>query len=192
MNYGEGQEQAAREWGILLHAESVGATREWTRSFVQDIRQSGIKDALANQFDNVADRFINKLIDGLFDLKIGGSGNWLSQGLNFLFGKNANGTEFWEGGPTWVGERGPELLWAPRGASISDADRSKRLAAVRGGSGSGAAPVIRLGDTIIHAEGADATGLARVEKAVRDLNRSVESRAVAAVADWQERSFGMA
>ena len=34
-------------------------------------------------------------------------------------GKNANGTSYWKGGLSWVGERGPELLNVPRGAGIT-------------------------------------------------------------------------
>jgi hypothetical protein len=31
---------------------------------------------------------------------------------------NAAGTDFWRGGPTWVGERGPEIVNLPRGAQV--------------------------------------------------------------------------
>ena len=34
------------------------------------------------------------------------------------FPQNALGTNYWRGGPTWVGEEGPELLNVPRGAQI--------------------------------------------------------------------------
>ena len=34
-------------------------------------------------------------------------------------GNNANGTRSWRGGPTWVGERGPEIVNLPRGASVT-------------------------------------------------------------------------
>lgn len=36
----------------------------------------------------------------------------------FGIGKNAEGTDNWQGGPTWVGEKGPEILNVPRGAQI--------------------------------------------------------------------------
>lgn len=38
-------------------------------------------------------------------------------------GFNAAGTDFWRGGPTWVGERGKELLDLPRGSRITPNDR---------------------------------------------------------------------
>jgi len=43
-------------------------------------------------------------------------------------GKNANGTNFWPGGPTWVGERGPEILIPPRGSQIIPNGESMRMA----------------------------------------------------------------
>lgn len=33
-------------------------------------------------------------------------------------GHNATGTDFWRGGPTWVGERGPEIVNLPRGSQV--------------------------------------------------------------------------
>ena len=48
---------------------------------------------------------------------------------------NASGTNNWRGGPTWVGEEGPELITASRGSQIfSNRDSMAMLA----GSGSGA------------------------------------------------------
>lgn len=66
----------------------------------------------------------------------GGGGGGLGGIFSFignLFGKNANGTENWRGGLSWVGERGPELVNMPRGAKVYDAQTSARMA--RGGGG---------------------------------------------------------
>lgn len=41
-------------------------------------------------------------------------------------GGNAEGTDFWRGGLTWVGERGPELLDLPTGSSITNHQQSMR------------------------------------------------------------------
>lgn len=35
-----------------------------------------------------------------------------------IIGGNAAGTDNWRGGPTWVGERGPEIINLPRGAQV--------------------------------------------------------------------------
>jgi hypothetical protein len=51
----------------------------------------------------------------------GGGGGLLSGLTNWiggLFGQNAEGTDNWRGGPTWVGEKGPELVNLPRGSSV--------------------------------------------------------------------------
>lgn len=42
-------------------------------------------------------------------------------------GKNANGTPSWQGGLTWVGERGPELVNLPRGAGVIPAHRASQM-----------------------------------------------------------------
>lgn len=34
-------------------------------------------------------------------------------------GNNAEGTDYWRGGPTWVGEEGPEIINLPRGTQIT-------------------------------------------------------------------------
>ena len=44
---------------------------------------------------------------------------------------NANGTQNWGGGMTWVGERGPELVNLPRGSQVIPAHRAQSM----GGSG---------------------------------------------------------
>jgi TP901 family phage tail tape measure protein len=44
-------------------------------------------------------------------------------------GHNAAGTAFWRGGPTWLAERGPELVDLPRGARVTAAPATKRLLA---------------------------------------------------------------
>ncbi len=51
----------------------------------------------------------------------------IAEGWNWLVGKvsgggdvghNAGGTDDWRGGPTWVGERGPELVYLPRHSKV--------------------------------------------------------------------------
>lgn len=43
-------------------------------------------------------------------------------------GTNARGTNWWPGGLSWVGERGPELVDLPRGARVYDAQTSQGMA----------------------------------------------------------------
>ena len=129
LNFGEGRDQAIAEYGQLLRAQTTGAFRDGLKGLIADLRSGGIRDALANQFDNAADRLLNKLIDGFLDFDFSGgsgkgAGSWISKGVDFLFGRNAEGTDFWTGGPTWVGERGPELLDLPRGSRVIESARS--------------------------------------------------------------------
>ena len=42
----------------------------------------------------------------------------ISNAIGGLFGNNANGTDNWKGGWTWVGEKGPELVNLPKGAQV--------------------------------------------------------------------------
>lgn len=46
--------------------------------------------------------------------------------------KNATGTSYWKGGPTWVGEHGPELLNLPSGSKITP--NGKSMSMMGGGS----------------------------------------------------------
>jgi TP901 family phage tail tape measure protein len=43
-------------------------------------------------------------------------------------GSNAEGTDYWRGGLTWVGERGPELVNLPRGSRVYSNEESMEMA----------------------------------------------------------------
>ena len=65
--------------------------------------------------------------------KVGNAGNKINTSLsgyqtrtNNATGRNASGTEYWEGGETWVGEEGPELVNLPRGSRITPASEAAR------------------------------------------------------------------
>lgn len=153
-NRGEGDKQAAVEWKENWLAEAEGARRSWAKGFAADIRSSRIKEALSNQLNRAVDDMLSKMIDALFDIDwsaifnqgggmagqggglggiVSGIGNWLMGGI----GRNAAGTDYWRGGWTWVGEEGPELIRAPRGAQVLSNTRSMQMAAMQGGTGGG-------------------------------------------------------
>jgi len=161
LNRGEGESRAKTEIGQEIDAQAEGARRAWTKSFIDDIRQGGIREALTSQFDQSVDRLIENLVDKLFDIDWasifnqgggggfgggkGGAGDWISALFSsFTGGKkpgnNAAGTDYWSGGWTWVGEEGPELIRAPRGAQIASNARS--LAMMGAGAGGGGAPAV--------------------------------------------------
>lgn len=56
-------------------------------------------------------------------------GNMGSGGTSYTgsIGHNANGTQNWRGGATWVGENGPEIVNLPKGTQIYSNDESKRI-----------------------------------------------------------------
>lgn len=77
--------------------------------------------------DFFGDRIKAKLIDGLAEiaakqlLDLQGKGGGLGKIAGFfgsLIGKNADGTDSWRGGLTWVGERGRELVNLPKGSQV--------------------------------------------------------------------------
>lgn len=69
-------------------------------------------------------------------------------------GHNADGTDFWRGGLTWVGENGPELVNLPRGAQVLPL--SGQAALPPGGNGGGnAINVYVSGNTIMSEQDAD-------------------------------------
>lgn len=41
-------------------------------------------------------------------------------------GRNARGTPYWRGGPTWVGEDGPEIIDLPQGSRVYPANEARR------------------------------------------------------------------
>lgn len=64
--------------------------------------------------------FISKALSGLAKLGGGkGGGGGVLGAAKSLLGFNAAGTSNWRGGPTVVGEDGPEVIDVPQGARIT-------------------------------------------------------------------------
>ena len=80
------------------------------------------------------------IIGSIFSAIFGGGG---ATGGAGGIGHNAEGTDAWAGGPTWVGEKGPEIVNVPRGAQIVPNN------VARGGSGAATTIHSRGGDVII-------------------------------------------
>lgn len=73
-------------------------------------------DVLSSLIKTLEKAALNSLFAQFFNAPSTGG---LSPALAFLgIGKNAEGTDNWSGGPTWVGEKGPEIINAPRGSQI--------------------------------------------------------------------------
>lgn len=81
---------------------------------------------------------------------------------------NANGTDYWRGGFTWVGERGPELVNLPRGTQIMDNRSSIDALNNR---------IVRHEGTIIHQfQTNDRQVVARIAKAFNEDNLRLPAR----------------
>ncbi|MBN8987416.1 MAG: hypothetical protein J0H42_04170 [Rhizobiales bacterium] len=92
-----------------------------------------LNDVVNNLLKTLGKASINSFFASVFN---GPSAGGLSPFASFFglgsIGKNAEGTDNWRGGLTWVGEKGPELLNLPRGAQIVPNDVATRSQA--GGS----------------------------------------------------------
>lgn len=161
LNPGEARRRAEQLIAEEDDAAALGRRRAWLEGLIGDIRRGVVKNALGEQLEGAAERLDEKLADSAIKFGIAmaralmDSGkfnapamNWLMKGLDFLFvGKNAAGTDFWPGGLTWVGERGPELLDLPRGSKVFEADRSRQMALQAGAGGRSPAVHVTLHQT---------------------------------------------
>jgi hypothetical protein len=110
-------------------------------------------------------------VGGLVGMLFGGMGIGGSSGGGSI-GANADGSTNWRGGPTWVGERGPELLNLPKGAQILSASQSR---AVAGKS----SPVVSNDNRRtyhIDAKGAELGVEAKIVRALREYDAQLPSR----------------
>ena len=117
-----------------------------------------LNEVLSSLLKTLARAAINSTITGLFN--------------SFKPGAFAGGTDYAPGGMALVGERGPELVNLPRGSQVIPNSVMRNSM----GGGVTVAPVYN-----IDASGADPVAIARLQAALIATNRSIESRAVAAV-----------
>lgn len=89
-------------------------------------------NGIANVVSSVWDK-VKPIVEG-----IGNGLSWVANKVKGLFGggsgdsgsvgSNAEGTNNWRGGPTWVGERGPELVELPKGSRVLPNKESVQVA----------------------------------------------------------------
>ncbi len=100
-------------------------------------------DAVVNLIDNKFGEKAQGIIDAWGKVKsflkhpIKGTVNLVRKGADWIGGKlgigqNYKGTMSWRGGPTWVHERGGEIIDLPRGTRIYPHDKSVRMAREQG------------------------------------------------------------
>lgn len=109
--------------------EAIDYLKDLTQGLMDDFRSSlaegatvwqAFGDAALSALQKIADKLIQIAIDDLFASAFGGQQSSLLGSIGGLFGigKNAAGTNNWRGGPTWVGERGPEIVNLPAGSQV--------------------------------------------------------------------------
>lgn len=155
-------------------AQEVGAAFE--NSF-EDAIFSGEKfgDVLKNLGATLLRMALMRSIISPLADKIGGGVSGVFRGIMGF----ANGGRPAPGVPAIVGERGPELFVPDTAGRVIPAERT---ASMLGGGSGGETKIFQ-----IDARGADTTAVARLEMLIRQLNGSIEHRAVAAVYDAGRR-----
>ncbi|MCX5478448.1 hypothetical protein OSH08_05500 [Kaistia geumhonensis] len=129
-------ERLAEEQGLILQrAEDMRDTmKDVAGGFASDLlRGASAAEALANAIQKISDKLLNVALDAVFGGGGGSSTGVLDGVIKSLIGHNATGTTNWRGGPTWVGEKGPEIVDLPRGARVIP----NHVIARDAGSGSG-------------------------------------------------------
>ena len=97
-------------------------------------------------------------------------GDWIKGKI----GRNAQGTRYWRGGMTWVGERGPELVDLPRGAAIYPHSKSMQIAREQGRKESQTQTIVQK---LIPANIKEPIPLKQtIEREIIPINRNAEER----------------
>lgn len=145
--------------------------------------QSGVQsfaNGLSNAFASILTEggSFRDALQSLLSQSIGQvGGGLLSKGIDAIFPvfAAANGTNFAPGGPTLVGERGPELVDLPRGSRVTPNH-------ALGGSN----VTVNFAPTI-NAPGADAAGLALVRQDLAALKNNMRSVVLGVMSDPRAR-----
>lgn len=134
------------------------------------VEGKSLNDVFAGLIKTLEKAAINSIFASIFNPGFGGGLSPFASFLGFgSVGKNAEGTDNWRGGPTWVGEKGPEIVNIPRGSQVIPS-----AVASRAGSGGttihnvfnvagdvSAATIDRLASSVVAAH-RKADGLAKV------------------------------
>lgn len=148
------------------------------------VEGKSLNDVFTSLIKTLEKAAINSIFTSIFTPGVGGG---LSSFAKFLglgsVGHNAEGTDNWSGGPTWVGEKGPELVIPPAGAQIVPNAVASRI----GGGGTNFSYVI-------NAQGADSGTVARIQAVLAAHARALagQSKAFAAASSMQATGVGRA
>jgi TP901 family phage tail tape measure protein len=122
-----------------MHKQVYSETQALTSQALADFQQlngdltSQMASTDANvigYWNDIANYINNNPINGYVNINVGGNYSGSSATVHHY----AEGTSYAPGGPSWVGERGPELMYVPRGAQIVPHNQSVGMASGGGGS----------------------------------------------------------
>lgn len=103
---------------LTIVANTVAIVIELFKQLFNLISGKGFDDSNLTRYgENIAKVFSDE----------GASARAWSGGFGRNIGRNADGTDYWPGGLTWVGERGPELVSLPQGSRVYSAEDSRRM-----------------------------------------------------------------
>ena len=132
---------------------------------------SSAEDAIASLLAQMGQVAMQQAVLGLAGMG-GPTGSFFAAlGNSLSVGANAVGTDYWKGGPTWVGERGPEIINLPRGSQVYNAQTSAQM-------GGGMTNVYN-----IDARGAQAGVAEQIAKAIESYDRNAFAKARAVNSD---------
>ena len=103
---------------LTIVANTIAIVIELFKQLFNLISGKGFDDSNLTRYgENIAKVFSDE----------GASARAWSGGLGKNIGRNADGTDYWPGGLTWVGERGPELVSLPQGSRVYSAEDSRSM-----------------------------------------------------------------
>lgn len=103
---------------LTIVANTIAIVIELFKQLFNLISGKGFDDSNLTRYgENIAKVFSDE----------GASARAWNNGFGKNIGRNADGTDYWPGGLTWVGERGPELVSLPQGSRVYSAEDSRSM-----------------------------------------------------------------
>ena len=103
---------------LTIVANTIAIVIELFKQLINLARSKGFDDSNLTRYgENIAKVFSDE----------GASARAWNNGFGKNIGRNADGTDYWPGGLTWVGERGPELVSLPQGSRVYSAEDSRSM-----------------------------------------------------------------
>lgn len=103
---------------LTIVANTIAIVIELFKQLFNLISGKGFDDSNLTRYgENIAKVFSDE----------GATARAWNNGFGRNIGRNADGTDYWPGGLTWVGERGPELVSLPQGSRVYSAEDSRSM-----------------------------------------------------------------